>query len=490
MTDDHLIIGVLDTSRQFEDSAVAAKCRDYTISCCRFDYFGPLIESDCVDDLLERACQSGRQYCLVQSYGHVMFRYRSGGSSINTNFLKTLMPWVSRHDFFVAGRVVEEPHRWYGLEETCFLVNLQHYLALGKPKYARTANRGVIVPATERTIKPTSQRPVLGALHGAKGSVTMQPSLPGWNWFAEGLKAGIPIYDFEPSLRQCSSDVRPKSPQDLETFRRYAGEGIFEYEGDGQSPGLSDDWRRFLDFVKDQARYAKQGVFLTNYENYQGLEHVAREFGGPVSTFYGVAAGFKPNRILETHGFGRQTKVVFFDYSKIALDIKRTLHAEWDGAGYPDFIQRVAKRFPDAFYQLWSKPGGLDMDLVLTIWENEMDVWGGEANFRRHWSEYRRLPHRFIHCDLFIDPQPLLAAVRAEPAAVMWWSNVFHSLNGVWFYEREQRKRIYQCWLKSLARINPELLIYGADVHNLPINGEKIRQLADEHRQAAQDSPS
>ena len=40
---------------------------------------------------------------------------------------------------------------------------------------------------------------------------------------------------------------------------------------------------------------------------------------------------------------------------------------------------------------------------------------------------------------------------------------------------REERHRIYRRWLADIARVNPDLLLYGNDVDNLDVGGTRIR---------------
>lgn len=479
MSKDALIVGVLDTSEEIGDRDLAAKCRDFTISCCRFDYFGPILEGDSVDGILEQASHGDHAYCLIQGYGHAMVRYRDAERSIVTNFIKAVGEWAAEHDFLVAGRILDGGERWYGLDPFCLLVDLRHYRDLGKPSFHDDGGPRPL-PAAEARREARNGESVLHALRPAVGDTASNtagdPQLPGWSLIAASLQHGKEVRDFDPLLYRCRYDLRLDEPAARKTARAFLGEGIFAYDSD-EADGLPAGWRGFLDFVKDQAKYAKQGIFLGNWESYDDIETPPEGFRGPVSSLYGVAAGFKPNRMLATHGFDETTRVVFFDYSSAALAMRRALVEEWDGVDFPRFIASVAERFPDAFYQLWgnAQPGTLDLDLVAGIWDKEVKSWGGGAAFQEHWARYRALPHRFVQCDLFADPRPLLATLESGPGAVMWWSNAFHSLNSVWFYTLEERQRRYRQWLRDAAAINPGMLLYGTDVDNLNIGGTFIR---------------
>ncbi len=459
MANRQLIVGVLDTRGRLGDPALEAKLRDFTLSLCRFDYDGPLVESASVDELLAAACREGGRYCLVQAHGHTMVRHGDRRQSTHTNLVKALSTWLPEHDFLVAGRRIDGGDSGYGLDELCFVVDLDTYRELGRPRFTPAADG--------------------------------RPTLPGCGLVAASLAAGKPVLGFTETVERCGLDLRPRSAAERASIERFGGAGILDFT-DGEAANgspLRQDWRQFLAYVREQAQHAKRGIFLGNFESYRDVEVPPAGFRGPVTGLYAVAAGFKANRILHTHGFDRETRMVFFDYSPLALDLRRILVEEWDGVDYPAFVARIADRLPDAFYQLWgnlwaTQPGALDMEMLGGIWDRELAIWGGAQAFAEHWSRYREIPHLYLHCDLFAAPAPLLAALAPGDGEVMWWSNAFHSLNGVWFYDREDRHQIYRRWLQSLAAIHPDLLLYGTDVDNLDLGGTRLADHQRAYREA------
>ncbi len=480
MAEPDVIVGVLETPGRTGDPDLEQKLRDFTLSCCRFDYHGPILESDSVDGLLAEASRGGARYALVQSWGHAMVRYGDRERATHTHLIKAVAERLSGQDFLVAGRLIDGGDRWFGLDELVFVVDLESYRHLGRPRFAPAPGGSRPLPAGAPEMEETSGDPLLRSIRPRAGTVDAAPSLAGWGLVAASLEHGTPVLGFDETLRHCGYDLRPRSAAEVEAIRRLSGAGIFGWDGTANGLPLSADWKGFLDYVHLQAKHAKRGIFLGNFESYQDVETPAADFQGPVSSLYAVAAGFKANRILHTHGFDRRTRMVFFDYSPLALDLRRILVEEWSGADFPGFIERVSPRVPDAFYQLWgnlwaTRPGSLDMEMVRGIWEKELRLWGGEEAFLEHWARYREIPHRFLHCDLFAASGSLLESLGTGPREVMWWSNAFHSVNSAWFYPREERHRIYEKWLADVAAVNPDLLLYGTDVENLNLGGIRIR---------------
>ena len=149
-------------------------------------------------------------------------------------------------------------------------------------------------------------------------------------------------------------------------------------------------------------------------ESYEDIEAPLADFSGPISSLFSVAAGFKPNRILHMHGMSEGTRVVFFDYSANALEIRKALVEHWDGEDFPHFVKYLFGRFPSpqTFYHLWSglTPDDLERDAIERAWQGELARWGGTQNFKTHWTAYRELSHEYLHCNIMVGSAELFQA--------------------------------------------------------------------------------
>ncbi len=270
---------------------------------------------------------------------------------------------------------------------------------------------------------------------------------------------------------------------------QHLGDGIrsFSHGESGLDPRIGE----FLHEVQRQVLNADRGVFLWNLEPYDDVRNPPRGFEPPITTLYSVAAGFKPNMILESLGFDARTRVVFFDYSARALEVKRLLLEEWDGRDFPAFLPRLVRKMPShsAHYHLWdgATPETLDPRAAERAWEHELEAWGGEREFEEHWSRYRRLRHEFVHCNVLGDVAGLLALIEPERSAAIWWSNAFFTVWGNWLFDATERKHRYERWIDELARRNPDLLLYGSDFSNSSVNDVQAAEYRDLLREAACD---
>jgi hypothetical protein len=275
----------------------------------------------------------------------------------------------------------------------------------------------------------------------------------------------------EASEEHCLSLGR-LSPEEGSRLARYLGDGIRSFSEEEAS--LDPPIAVFLQEVQQQVLNAPRGVFLWNLEPYDDVRTPPTGFDAPISTLYSVASGFKPNMILESLGFDARTRVVFFDCSTRALEVKRLLLEGWDGRDFPAFVPHLFRKVPsgDAHYHLWdgATPETLDPKAVERAWERELERWGGERAFAEHWSRYRQLRHEFVRCDVLGSAAPLLAGVEPEENAVIWWSNAFFSVWGNWLLDAAERRAAYERWVEELAQRNPDLFLYGSDFSNSSVN--------------------
>jgi hypothetical protein len=449
MYPDSLVMGIVGASVPSCDAERERTLRDLTISWSRYDYRGEILEGATIDDVLEQASELGYAWCLVQAAGHVVVEawHPTGGQ---TRFEECISEWLARADFLVLGAVIGDEAGGYGLDDRCLLVDVDRYAALGRPLFETT---GI---------------------------------LPGGNLIEVSLANGLSVPDLGPTLDGRTVWLGG------DRVAPYLGAGIRSYRPAeaGHEPAVA----AFLKEVQQQVVNSTRGIFLWNLEPYDDVRTPPRGFEAPISTLYSVASGFKPNVILDSHGFDERTRIVFFDYSANALEARRLLVDEWDGSDFPAFARYLFERLPHpaAFYQLWSgaTPDTVDPRLLDDAWERELGRWGGEASFAQHWRRYRELRHQFVHCDVLNGGRPLVESVEREPDAVIWWSNAFFSVSGNWLYGLDERRRRYEDWIDALAERNPDLFLYGSDFWCNSVNNVQAADYRDLLRAACRDGLS
>lgn len=477
-----IVYGLLDTSSRVDDRSLANRWRELTITWSRYSYRGAIIERAAINEILDEALGDHYDYCFIQAYGHMIRERRSTDHWKGGDFRTALVDWAKEHDFFVAGHIRTAENGWHGVALRCLVVNLRRYEQLGKPPFGEPSSVSMELPQAVPSI--VEQR--TSVLSHTAGTVRVTPRLPGWKFIAASLSHRIPVLSLSESLRAQTLYLGSENPTGATTFARYLGNNIENYESTAGRDGLSRDQTTMLDSVKEQAQSAQRGVFLINIEPYTDVESPPDGWRGVVSTLYSVASGFKPNKILQTHGLGDDTRIVFFDYSSQALAVRREFVRQWDGDDFPDFVEYLFKRFPSpsTFYQPWSdiSPDELDRSDLKDVWIRECERFGGHRAFVEHWNVYRRLPHEYVCCNILTGPEALLDRVRPEPNAVNWFSNAPFTVNMNWRLTLGLRKHLYERWVENLAALNPDMLLYGSNYNNISVNCIKASEYWDHYR--------
>lgn len=426
---DGLLFAILDTSSVAQNLTINTRLREITLSWSRFGYHGPIIEGKDLNDLLNRAVEMGFQYCLIQSPGHVICETwwpRHWGH----HSLRDLLEAMLKRNHLAHGHLITDVDGTTILSSRCLFVNLKLYEALKRPAF------------------------------GGSGSGFLQAA----------AEAGCPVSLLPSSLAEHVADL---DEPDTSVTTSYLSEQLVNLP-ETQPDTMTPAQHRFLTSVAVQLRKSQYGYFPFNIEPYDDVRHPPKHCNGPLSALYSVTAGLKPNMILHTHGFNEQTRVVYYDYSTQALEIRRYMLAEWDGEDYPRFLSHLFRRFPhpETYYQLWAgcTPDNLASNDLDTFWREEINKWGSEAILRDHWLRYRELPHQFVQCNILTQWEKLLEKLTPEGYQVIWWSNAFFTFYSNWLYSLEQRQDIYQAWIEKLAFCFPNIYLYGADYANISVN--------------------
>jgi hypothetical protein len=483
---DGVVFGLLDVSRKIPGGRLSGKLRNFTIAWSRYGYHDIILENDSVDSLLQEALGLGYKYCLIQSYGHIIGETWIPKHWEQVDFQTALGQWIDNHDFFVTGTIVCDGNGWFGLGDDCLLVNLEHYAALGQPEFGCPLNQAVEVTRPRVEMESDSDSERLHALEYTEESEDIIPRHGGWNFIDTSLRNRLSVYNFNKPIDGNRISLFDPSQQKMQAFAEYLDTELGEFSQSVPNTELSSGQRQFLASIDSQVKDSRKGVFLFNLESYKDILEHPPGFTPPLSSLYSVAAGFKANMMLHSLGFDAATRMVFFDYSTTALEIRKVIVSEWDGEDFPRFVRHLMKEFPsdEVFYQLWADltPDNIAWDDLQQLWLDEIEKWGGESAFKEHWNLYRNLEHEYIHCNLLDRRDNLLAAVHRQPNSAIWWSNAFFTVYSNWLYTADGRKKIYDDWLTKLAERNPDIFIYGSDYNNINVNHIRLGEYLERYR--------
>ncbi len=119
----------------------------------------------------------------------------------------------------------------------------------------------------------------------------------------------------------------------------------------------------------------------------------------------------------------------------------------WDGKDYPQFLYDIKKKY--TINETTHNPYGKDD--YEKLWEIECERWGGATAIEEHWQKYKLLDHKYIHCDIVKDFNKDINKVESKDTSVIWWSNVFHTVNTHYTRRLIEVKDLYIDWLENLT---------------------------------------
>lgn len=443
------IVGILDDRSTIFNKDYGDQFKELTEFFTRFKYFGKILYGKTVNEILDKALQEEKEYCVIQCVGHFIKEI---------SFFQLIEKWVEQKDFFITGHIIDketinmqsEGKGYYGLHKQCLLVNLKYYEKLNKPNYGSKFEENVQVATARRHIKDIHDDYTPLGLFATEETQVCTPIVDGWNFISKSLENGLTVYNFHPKIRESKSYAYPnKSLTELQEQ---------------------------LSWINQILAHAPDCVFFWNTENYTDIDRNKNLINEPIKVLYSVAASFKPNYFLHTYGFTEDTKVVFYDYSKQALAFKAMIIQMWDGKDYPQFLYDIKKKY--TINETTHNPYGKDD--YEKLWEIECERWGGASAIEEHWQRYKNLEHKYIHCDIVKDFSKVIDKVENKDTSVIWWSNVFHTVNTHYTRRLSEVKELYIDWLENVENKNPNLWAFGKDYINKPVEGNTIQSILKE----------
>lgn len=418
------LYAVLDVRDRIADPVARERSRELGFAWMRWSYAGEILEDADPDALLAQADARGAARLLV---------FATGGMPVETLRPKNdAAPELARvlGDALDAGDsgawLVGQAERPGSVRDDCWLVDLARWRAAGRPTLLRE----------DRT----------RSLRAPAGAIAPMP---------------------EPALRLWRH-LEPERAAHADAFRR-APDAV---DTAALSPPLGD----FVASIARTLAQCQRGVFIWNLESY---DDIAVEQAAPLRTLYCVAAGFKPNAILRSHGFSPEAEVVFMDYSREALAFRKWLVEDWNGRDLPAFLWPKLDAGAVHYWLRSTARGGAPVREELEqLWARELQDWGGADAFAEHWTATRRLRHRYVHADLLHAPEAALGAPAGGPALV-WWSNAFSSVHALWHLRHAERVAAFARWIRCIAASLPEAWLLGADANNSPVGGIRAATYAE-----------
>jgi len=454
-------LGILDISRDIESKVIQKRTFDMTyfyvnrmikMGLCSYVGFHTKVE-----DILERAVDANKKYCMIACQGLLLFR----GPSLVVQSLK----YAENNDFFVVGHIMDKKKQHYlttgaypGLHRQYLFVNLEKWIELGKPCFDEMGVFHDRKPQlqnfnlSEETVH-SDYTPAW--IEGTDGTQQYSVTADGSNWIDIACKNNIRIDNLDNDMRACKVFLYPYI-NSTELERVWYDKDIEKIDKlDNQSQRA---WLRKLQY---QEWIEKDRVYAFNTETLSS--EGVRTNGKVIDHLFTAAAGFQPLAILNANGFHNGTTVHYFDWCEASLNYKRHLLETWDGYDLDKWLIEN-----DLKYNFSSTYRGNYKE----FWQQEVSEHGGSLAFQRLWERYRNLKHQFHVIDIVNQPELLFDKINTvHGTKVLWTTNIWSSEMLHWNVEPEI---LEEKWKVFAEQIPDDLVLYGHDYVAVDLN-ESIR---------------
>jgi hypothetical protein len=202
--------------------------------------------------------------------------------------------------------------------------------------------------------------------------------------------------------------------------------------------------------LEDHIKRGFSKIFLFNTEPYVDIDLL------PTDVFFdavvGLASGFK-TFFLAARYLENKPKIYMLDMNDESLKFWKYVWEHWDGRNFPQWLS--AKNFsPDGFYQ-WKNSESL--------WEDELDKWGGAKLFQETWTKLKECKisfHQqdFLHIENFVANQ-----FTKEQKVVFWMSNVWDNEYTLAILGDEYLRQLYS-FLQALDSHKSDFHLLGSPI--------------------------
>lgn len=197
----------VDNTNEYKSSwikDIIKNISDYTISNLWSKKLS-LVQSENEDEMLNYAANNGYKNALV---------FSTGTEFINGNSFFSNVAELTKSDYFIYGHILDRKDAFYELHHQCYLINIEKYIKLNRPKIGITS-----LGSTAKFNKPITS---ISTIHDdytprwiKKGNSRKlyNHKLHGWNIIAAGLEANYTINAWPEEARANKMHYYPESSE-------------------------------------------------------------------------------------------------------------------------------------------------------------------------------------------------------------------------------------------------------------------------------------
>lgn len=420
------------------------------------------IESTDINSIITESGKLGCDWLFLIEYGQ---RFK------DPNIIRDLIKYAEDNHYSFLGHLLQTKTPTGDLLEfeihpQCFLLNVNVWKKIGKPKFGKPGSYSIELnkPSRSKTNFHDDYTPYWLSPTGTKEHYTGYLG-HGYNLINTLLEFNHNLGTFSEEIKNRKSFIYPE--QDSGEFESILNGKLKNYE----TKILNQNQRQYLSETSLYNYINSTYIFNTDKV---GNEIVRTEFETIAPTsIYSVASGFKLLELLAQTQFDNNTSIVYFDYSKTALDLKEWLYRNWDGKDYLEALKKYKEEKNTDIKYLWRTEHNLkDSDEYIKCkneWEEVLTYFKGELEWLAFWDKVKKLEHKFIQTDILGDYSKLIDNFKVHRGKnIVWISNVFYSEPIIRNFKPETLKVKYEKLIQDISDNSSSYQILGASILNFP----------------------
>lgn len=426
-----------------------------------------IIERNDIDSIIEKASTTEAHWLFLTSYGLRIKDFDIINKSIR--HAEESKSGIIGHPLQVLYNSNELGENEFLIHPQCLLLNLRTWEKIGKPKFGKsqTGELKKHIPLRSNENMHDNYTP-----YWIKSSNTYEDYSgflgTGWSLIQAAMEHQEPIFAF---------------PQSTVGSKLYLYPELENKELEGLLNGDVDEEefiKRNLNSNNAQANYITETsfkhhsprVYIYNTDKIENDDIVQSRDNSPLKNLYSVASGFKALTLLKQSNWDSNTKVVFYDYSKASLNLKKWLLQNWDGKDYVEILKHYKENAvceccdaPITSIYQWNREVDIyeDEELLRKRFDEIVKYFGGMKSWLTFWKRFKTLEIEFLVCNLLGDFNSLSDHVQNNKGnSLIWLSNIFYSEPIIRNFKPNVVEEKYNILINELKKGNPDLEAYGS----------------------------
>lgn len=417
------------------------------------DYDRNIIEKESIDDIILEASNRNSYWVIIFSYGVRI---------LHKDIISKMIQYCLDNQYYLAGHILEDKSpdnkfNYYSLHHQCCIIHIPTWRSIGKPKFGENELTNKSVTIAERSEDNFHDDYTPYWLKPTKDKLSLEFNRrQGWNIISSFLSAHNTVGNFDWDIRNLKTHLYPEID---ENFEKYL---------DGEKVELSTDSQIELVNGISKIENISKTFFYFNtdtFEDYQEFNNVDNK----CNTIYSVASGFFSLHLLKKSNWDSNTKIIYFDFSQVALDFKKYLVENWDGENYELIIKNFITSYDQEVKPLWHTginflSGNIPIEFY-EQWNKTIEHFGGKENWLTFWNNYKNLEHQYHKINIIENSDSLINIIIENKIEnrydVVWFSNCFNTSESVLYFTPEQLNNSYYLLTKDILNKADKTLVFG-----------------------------